>query len=198
MDVSRAKLRPTKAAVVASLLVAFAAGTAGAHPHVFIDYAVTFLVVGDRVTGVRLAWTFDDLFSGFILQEFDTDRNGVLSAAEVRRIEEKHLSEFHKVGYFTTVNVNGKPVAPSVAREFRATAAKGIVTYEFTLPIGVALTSTTAMEVLSDDPVYYIAYNPVAVTPQAQTFGAHAVECQVARDKTGATPDAVRCGIRRR
>jgi hypothetical protein len=54
------------------------------------------------------------------------------------------------------------------------------------------------LEVLVDDPVYYIAYTPVAVTPQAQTVGAHVIECRVARDKTGATPDAVRCEVRRR
>jgi ABC-type uncharacterized transport system substrate-binding protein len=165
---------------------------------VFIDYAVTVVVSAERVAGVRLTWTFDDLFSGFILQEFDKDRNGALSAAEVQRIETAHLAEFHKVGYYTTVNVNGKPVTPPTAREFRATAAKGIVTYEFTLPLGLSLASTTALEVLTDDPVYYIAYTPVTATPQAQVFGAHVVECRVVRDKTGATPDAVRCGVRRR
>lgn len=187
-----------RVAALASTLVALMAGPAAAHPHVFIDYAVTLVVSADRVAGVRLAWTFDDLFSGFILQEFDKDRNGGLSAAEVQRIETAHLAEFHKVGYYTTVNVNGKPVALPTALEFRATVAKGIVTYEFTLPLWVPLASATALEVLIDDPVYYIAYTPVAVTPQAQTFGAHVVECRVARDKTGATPDAVRCGVRRR
>jgi ABC-type uncharacterized transport system substrate-binding protein len=183
---------------VAGTLAALLSGPALAHPHVFIDYAVTLVIAGDRLAGVRLAWTFDDLFSGFILQEFDKDRNGVLSASEVQRAEEKHLAEFRRVGYYTTVNVNGKPVALPAAREFRATAAKGIVTYEFTLLLGAALASTTAIELLIDDPVYYIAYTPVAITPKAQTFGAYAVECQVARDRTGATPDAVRCGIRRR
>jgi ABC-type uncharacterized transport system substrate-binding protein len=192
------KGKPLRVAALVSALVGLVAGVADAHPHVFIDYAVTLVVSADRVAGVRLAWMFDDLFSGFILQEFDQDRNGALSTAEVQRIEEKHLAEFHKAGYYTTVNVNGKPVTSPAAREFRATVAKGIVTYEFTLPLGLPLTSATALEVLIDDPVYYIAYTPVAVTPQAQTFGTHVVECRVARDKTGATPDAVRCGVRRR
>jgi ABC-type uncharacterized transport system substrate-binding protein len=187
-----------RAVALAGAFVALAVGTAGAHPHVFIDYAVTLVVAGDRLAGVRLAWTFDDFFSGFILQEFDKDRNGTLSAPEVQRIEATHLAEFHKAGYYTTVNVNGKPVTSPGAREFRATAAKGIVTYEFTLPLGVPLSSATAMEVVVDDPVYYIAYTPVTVTPQAQTFGAHTLECRVAKDRTGATPDTVRCGIRRR
>jgi ABC-type uncharacterized transport system substrate-binding protein len=141
---------PVRALALASAFLALAVGPAGAHPHVFIDYAVTLVVAGDRLSGVRLAWTFDDLFSGFILQEFDKDRNGTLSAPEVQDIEATHLAEFHKVGYYTTVNVNGKPVTSSGAREFRATAAKGIVTYEFILPLGVPLSSATTMEVVVD------------------------------------------------
>ena len=133
-------------AALTSALVGLAAGTAGAHPHMFIDYAVALVVSADHVAGVRLTWTFDDLFSGFILQEFDQDRNGALSTSETRRIEEKHLTEFHKVGHYTTVSVNGKPVTSPAAREFRATAAKGIVTYEFTLTVALPLTTTTALE----------------------------------------------------
>jgi ABC-type uncharacterized transport system substrate-binding protein len=179
-------------------LAALPAGPAMAHPHVFVDYTAALVVVGDRLTGVRLTWTFDDLFSGFILQEFDKDRNGLLSPAEAQRLAEKHLPELKRVGYYTTISLNGKPVTIPEAREFRATAAKGIVTYEFTLSLGVSLASTTAIEVVTDDPVYYIAYIPAAVPPQTQTIGAYSVDCRVIQDKTGVTPDAVRCGIRRR
>jgi ABC-type uncharacterized transport system substrate-binding protein len=191
-------MRGVRIAALAGTLAAVASTSAVAHPHVFVDYAVTLVLVGERLTGVRLTWTFDDLFSGFILQEFDKDRNGILSAPEVQRIEEKHLPELKRAGFYTTLNVNGKPVTVPDAREFRATAAKGIVTYEFTLPLGVSLASTAAIEVLVDDPVYYIAYTPGPVTPQAQTFGLYSVDCRVSQDKSGATPDAVRCGIRRR
>ena len=183
---------------MAGTLAAVASTSAVAHPHVFVDYAVTLVSVGERLTGVRLTWTFDDLFSGFILQEFDQDRNGVLSASEAQRIEAKHLAEFKRVGYYTTINLNGNQVTVPDAREFRATVAKGLVTYEFTLPLAASLASTTAIEVSVDDPVYYIAYIPVAVTPKTQTIGPYTVDCKVVPDKTGVTPDVVRCGIRRR
>ena len=186
-----------RAGAVAWLLLS-SAGSAAAHPHVFVDYAVAVLLAGDAVEGIRLTWTFDDLFSGFIMQEFDADRNRALSPQEVRRIEEKHLTEFQRAGYYITVNVNGKPAVLPPARDFRATVVKGIVTYEFVLSVRASLATTTALEVLVDDPVYYIAYNPVTVTPQAQTVGAYALECRVVRDKSFATPDAVRCGVRRR
>jgi len=168
------------------------------HPHVFVDYAVTLLFAGDHLTGVRLTWTFDDLFSGFILQEFDQDRNGVLSTPEIQQIEAKHMSEFKRMAYYTTINLNGKPVTVQDAREFRASVAKGLVTYEFTLPLTAPLASTSTIEVWVDDPVYYISYAPVAVTPKTQTVGSYSLDCRVVPDKTGATPDAVRCGIRRR
>jgi ABC-type uncharacterized transport system substrate-binding protein len=183
---------------VAACLLLLTPSSAAAHPHVFVDYGVTVLLAGDAVEGIRLSLTFDDLFSGFILQEFDSDRNQTLSPAEIRRIEEKHLTEFQRAGYHTTINVNGKPAVLPPARSFRASVAKGIVTYEFVLSVRAALATTTALEVLVDDPVYYIAYNPVTVTPQAQTVGAYALECRIVRDKSFATPDVVRCGVRRR
>jgi ABC-type uncharacterized transport system substrate-binding protein len=80
----------------AGLLACILLGTpslATAHPHVFVDYAVALLVAGDSLDGIRLTWTFDDLFRGFILQEFDRDRNQALSPEEVRQIDQKHLTE---------------------------------------------------------------------------------------------------------
>jgi ABC-type uncharacterized transport system substrate-binding protein len=179
-------------------LLVLVPGSAAAHPHVFVDYSVTVLLAGDAVEGIRIAWTFDDLFSGFILQEFDTDRNQTLSPEEIRKIEQKHLTEFQRAGYYTTVSVNGKPVVLPPARAFRASVGKGIVTYEFVLSVRAPLATTTALEVLVDDPVYYIAYLPAAVSPQAQTAGAYALECRIVKDRTGVTPDLVRCGVRRR
>ncbi len=183
------------------LLALCAAGwpsTASAHPHVFVDYGVALLFGGDRIEGARVTWTFDDLFSGFVLQEFDRDRNGAFSAAEARQIEEKHLAELRRSRFFTAISVNGKEVTPGSVRDFTATTAKGIVTYQFTLPFSAPLGSTTAVEVVVDDPTYYIAYIATAAGPQSQAIGAFVVECRVAHDKTGMTPDAVRCGVRRR
>jgi ABC-type uncharacterized transport system substrate-binding protein len=187
-------------AVLGTVLAVTPRGPAVAHPHVFIDYVASLVVAGDRFQGIRLAWTFDDLFSGFILQEFDRDPNGTLSAAELQQIEAKHLSEFQRVGYHTTLAVNGNVAALGPARELRVTLAKGIVTYEFTLPVTgpPALSSTTAIEIVIDDPSYFIAYAVTSAAPASQVVGRHVVECRTAHDKSGITPDAVRCAIRRR
>ena len=96
------------------------------------------------------------------------------------------------------VTLNGQDVTPGPVRDFTATAAKGLVAYQFTLPLGAPLASTRAVEVVVDDPSYYIAYMATVASPQSQTVGGFVVECRVAHDKTGVTPDAVRCGVRRR
>jgi ABC-type uncharacterized transport system substrate-binding protein len=173
---------------------------ATAHPHVFINCGVSLVFSGDRIDGLRLTWTFDDMFSGFIVQEFDRDRNGSLSPAEIQQIAMKHLAEFRRVKFFTVVTVNGQDVTPGPVRDFTADVEKGrgLVTYQFTLPISAPLASTRAVEVVVDDPTYYIAYLATGASPQSQTVGGFLVECQIAHDKTGATPDAVRCGVRRR
>ena len=140
-------------------------------PHVFINCGVDLLFSGDRIDGLRLTWTFDDMFSGFIVQEFDRDRNGSLSPAEIHQIEVKHLAEFRRVKFFTVVTLNGQDVTPGPVRDFTAAVAKGLVTYQFTLPFSAPLASTTAIEVVVDDPTYYIAYLATAASPQSQTVG---------------------------
>ena len=171
---------------------------ATAHPHVFINYGVEPPVQRRPHRRPRLTWTFDDMFSGFLVQEFDRDRNGSLSPAEIHQIEVKHLAEFRRVKFFTVVTLNGQDVTPGPVRDFTAAVAKGLVTYQFTLPFSAALVSTTAIEVVVDDPTYYIAYLATGAVRSPRRSAAFVVECRVTQDKSGVTPDAVRCGVRRR
>jgi ABC-type uncharacterized transport system substrate-binding protein len=58
----------------AALLPLLAAGAASAHPHVFADAAVEVRFGARGLEGVRVAWTFDELFSSMVLQEYDRQR----------------------------------------------------------------------------------------------------------------------------
>ena len=68
-------------ALVGLLLAAamsLAAGAASAHPHVWVTAASELIFSADgTVTGVRHAWTFDDMFSTYALQGIATKRKGV-------------------------------------------------------------------------------------------------------------------------
>ncbi|MEM9248381.1 MAG: DUF1007 family protein [Pseudomonadota bacterium] len=56
-----------------------------AHPHIFIDTGVELLHGDDgRVAAIRIAWTYDELFSLLLLEDLglDSDYDGVLTNAE--------------------------------------------------------------------------------------------------------------------
>ena len=61
-----------------------AAGAAHAHPHVWITATSELLYAPDgSFTGVRHAWTFDDMFSAYALQGIETKAKGVYTREEL-------------------------------------------------------------------------------------------------------------------
>ena len=65
--------------------IALGAATAQAHPHVWITAKSEVIYAPDgSISGVRHAWTFDDMFSTYALQGLETKTRGVYSR------EDKH------------------------------------------------------------------------------------------------------------
>jgi ABC-type uncharacterized transport system substrate-binding protein len=66
-----------------------AAGPALAHPHIWIDTKIE-IVINDRneATGVRISWTYDDLYSLYVVGDMglDPDWDGVLTPEEGTRL----------------------------------------------------------------------------------------------------------------
>jgi len=59
--------------LVFAALALFAASAAQAHPHVWVTMKSELVYAGDgSVTGVRHAWTFDDMFSTFATQGLES------------------------------------------------------------------------------------------------------------------------------
>lgn len=121
------------AAAVLIGLAAFAPGAALAHPHVWIDAVTTFVFKGDSVVGVRFFWRFDELFSSYVIGEFDRDRNGVLSGEEQRAVKAGAFDNLKEHGYFAHVDVDGRRVRGTAVGDFNAVIRKGRVAYQFTL-----------------------------------------------------------------
>ena len=78
-----------RAGLAGLILGAGVAFQAAAHPHVFVDTRldVVFDTAG-RAEGVRISWTYDDLFSLVIIMdhEMDADFDGVLTAQELETL----------------------------------------------------------------------------------------------------------------
>jgi len=134
-------------AFVTGLVVA---SPAWAHPHVFIDNTVTFVFAGDKMTGFRENWVFDDVFSDQLLQQFDTDHDGKFNAAESKQVGATVLPNVKQFHYFTYVWMDKKELAPIPPTDFKAMAEKGIVTFDFLVALPKPLdprTQSIAVEV---------------------------------------------------
>ena len=59
---------------VASCLLVMSCLAASAHPHVWVAVKSEVLFGADgKITGIRHAWTFDEMYSAFATQGFGTD-----------------------------------------------------------------------------------------------------------------------------
>jgi len=125
--------RGRAAQAIALLVLALAAApeTARAHPHVFIDNRVTFILASREITGFRENWLFDEVFSDQLLQQFDSDQDGAFSPAESRQLAATTLPSLANFHYFTYAWVDGKDLGRLEPSDFHASAKKGVVTFDF-------------------------------------------------------------------
>jgi ABC-type uncharacterized transport system substrate-binding protein len=80
---------------MAGLLVATLLGPmpARAHPHVWVTAKSEVVYAADRsVTGVRYAWTFDDMFSAFVVQGIEPKHKGVFSREDLAPLAQVNVT----------------------------------------------------------------------------------------------------------
>ena len=155
-------MRRTLRHLTASLLllgaVMLGTGAADAHPHVWITATSELLYAPDgSLTGVRHAWTFDDMFSSYALQGLETKTKGVYTREELAPLAQTNVESLKEYAFFTFAKADGKkekflePV--DYFLEYKDTA----LTLHFTLPLKTPLkTRQLALEVF--DPTYFINF----------------------------------------
>jgi ABC-type uncharacterized transport system substrate-binding protein len=189
----RAALSP--AAVALALLGA--AGTASAHPHVWVDYTVTVRFTSEGPDGVRVDWAFDEMISALVIQKYDTNRDGAFSKDEIRVIEREHFVHLKEFQYFVEVKLDGTVVPITAVRDFEAKNVKGQLHYLFTVPIPRAARRDGTVDVNVTDPTFYTAFTTAAQPIVAEGTAGHRVECAPVRDPKTKLLEVLRCTYRR-
>lgn len=147
---------------MAILLSCLAAGPALAHPHVFIDTKIEVLL-NDRneATGLRITWTYDDLYSLYIVGDMglDPDWDGKLTPEEVTRLSGFDMEWIEGFEGDTYALMADKPLALSGPRDWTADYGEGKITSthlrDFAAPVPVG---EVPLVVQAYDPGYYVAY----------------------------------------
>jgi len=125
-------------ALVAALQVTSAI-EAGAHPHVWVTVRSELVYASDgSVTGVRHAWTFDDMFSTFATQGIEGKKKGQFTREELAPLAKVNVDSLKEYDFFTHANANGKPVEfsdPAADYYLEWDPKETVLTLYFLLPL---------------------------------------------------------------
>ena len=128
--------------------VCLAAASAHAHPHVWVTMTEELLYAPDgSVTGVRHAWTFDDMFSAFATQGIEQKTKGTFTRDELAPLAKVNVDSLKEYAYFTYAKVNGKrdqdAFADPVDYWLGYDQKDAVLTLHFTLPFKNCLLYTS-------------------------------------------------------
>ena len=120
-----------------ALLLAFAAAPspAAAHPHVWITAKSQILYAPDgTVSGVRHAWTFDDMFSTYAVQGIDPKVKGTFSHEELAPLAQTNVESLKEFGFFTFAKADGSKQRFLEPVDYFLDYKDSLLTLNFTLP----------------------------------------------------------------
>lgn len=186
-------LPPRSLAALAIVLGLTTAGTAQAHPHIWITAkAEVAYGAGGRVTGIRHAWTFDASYSAFVTQGLDANGDGKLSPEELGGLAAENTANLSEFGYFTKLKVGGKDQVFAEPVEPRMVMDGDKLTLSFLLPLKAPAAQgrgVAALEVY--DPTYFVAFSLSEAADVARLVDAPAgCATTVTRAKSDAAPAA--------
>src|SRR5579864_8590996 len=144
--------------MLAGFLALFGPALAQAHPHVWITSISEVMYAPDgSVTGVRHAWTFDDMFSAYALQGVETKKKGVYTHEELAPLAQTNVESLKEFGYFTFAKADGKKAKFEEPVDYFLEYRDGLLVLHFTLPLKTPVRpKVLALEVF--DPTFFVDF----------------------------------------
>jgi ABC-type uncharacterized transport system substrate-binding protein len=150
---------------------------AEAHPHVWVTATSELVYAPDgSLTGVRHAWTFDDMFSSYALQGVETRTKGVYTREELQSLAQTNVESLKEFDYFSLAKADGKKQQFEEPVDYFMEAKDGLLTLHFMLPLKAPVKSRRlSLEVY--DPTFFVDFKLADQEP-AKLVGAPAA-CQI-------------------
>lgn len=155
----RARMRRGAMTLAMTALASTPASIAQAHPHVFVTATEEVLFGPDgRVSGVRHAWKFDDMYSAFITQGLGTPGQ-VLTREQLQPLAKTNVESLAEFGYFTVVKSSGQRSDFGEPVDYWSEEGQDkLVTLHFTLPLKQPASAGRALTLSVYDPTYFVAF----------------------------------------
>ena len=142
----------------AILLLLLSVNGAEAHPHVWVTFHSEVLYAADgSVTGVRHAWTFDDMFSAYALQGISHAKKGQYTREELAPLAQTNVDSLKEYDYFTYARADGKKLKFTEPVDYWLEYKNPSLILHFTLPLK-APAAAKAMQIEVYDPSIFVDF----------------------------------------
>ena len=144
--------------LLAAALGMLSATAAQAHPHVWITSTSELIFAPDgSVTGVRHAWTFDDMFSSYAVQGIESKTKGAFTHEELAPLAQTNVESLKEFAYFTFAKADGKKAKFEEPVDYFLEYQDGLLVLHFTLPLKTPVKARVlALEVF--DPTFFVDF----------------------------------------
>ena len=144
--------------LLAALVGLVGSTAAQAHPHVWITSTSELMYAPDgSITGVRHAWTFDDMFSTYALQGIEGKTKGAYTHEELAPLAQTNVESLKEFAYFTFAKADGKKAKFDEPVDYFLEYKDGLLVLHFTLPLKAPVKPRQlALEVF--DPTFFVDF----------------------------------------
>jgi ABC-type uncharacterized transport system substrate-binding protein len=145
---------------------------AQAHPHVWVTMHTELVYAPDgSITGIRHAWSFDDMFSTFATQGLDSKEKGKFTREELAPLAKVNVDSLKEYDYFTYATADGKKAElTDPMPDYWLDYADEVLTLNFTLPFKAPV-KAKELKVEIYDPTIFVDFSFAKEKP-AQLVGA--------------------------
>ena len=145
---------------LAALLTLTFAGLAQAHPHVWVTMHTELVYAADgSITGIRHAWSFDDMFSTFATQGLESKEKGKFTREELAPLAKVNVDSLKEYDYFTYATADGKKAElTDPTPDYWLDYADQVLTLNFTLPFKAPV-KAKELKVEIYDPTIFVDFS---------------------------------------
>ena len=155
-------MRRTSAARWAAGIVLILASTiaASAHPHVWVVVKSEVLFGAEgKITGIRHAWTFDEMYSAFATQGFGTNGKPPTSQ-ELQPLAKVNVESLGEFDFFTYPKHGSEKPEFGAPTDYSLEAdANKVITLHFTLPLKTPVSARKPFSFQVYDPTYFVSFS---------------------------------------
>lgn len=127
------------------------------HPHVWIDTVVKPQFQDGLLTAFAIDWTFDDLYSFLVIDDFDSNNNGTLDPDELDALAKASRDTLAATNYFTRVMLDGENLRNLRFKNLTTSSYLERISYHFVIELdGPVDLRTQELTFATYDENYYI------------------------------------------